>query len=135
MKLYNLKDHNEQVNFAQAIVQGLGKQQGLFFPHDLPEFELTEIDEMLKMDFVSRSSKVLSAFLGDEIPQEVLEERVRAAFGQRVQDCAAAAFEQTKESVGVFFWPTRASSCHHSSIGVPGGNAARIAFSVSGRLF
>ncbi|ESB64449.1 threonine synthase [Salmonella enterica subsp. enterica serovar Heidelberg str. 77-1831] len=31
MKLYNLKDHNEQVSFAQAVTQGLGKQQGLFF--------------------------------------------------------------------------------------------------------
>lgn len=47
MKLYNLKDHNEQVSFAQAVTQGLGKQQGLFFPHELPEFSLTEIDEML----------------------------------------------------------------------------------------
>src|SRR3546814_14920127 len=25
-----------------------------------------------------------------------------------------------------FFWPTRASSCHHSSIGVPRGSALRI---------
>ncbi|HFK5813639.1 TPA: hypothetical protein ACG0EZ_004001, partial [Enterobacter ludwigii] len=24
MKLYNLKDHNEQVSFAQAVTQGLG---------------------------------------------------------------------------------------------------------------
>ncbi len=31
MKLYNLKDHNEQVSFAQAVKQGLGSQQGLFF--------------------------------------------------------------------------------------------------------
>jgi threonine synthase len=31
MKLYNLKDHNEQVSFAQAVTQGLGKHQGLFF--------------------------------------------------------------------------------------------------------
>lgn len=30
MKLYNLKDHNEQVSFAQAVTQGLGKNQGLF---------------------------------------------------------------------------------------------------------
>ena len=78
MKLYNLKDHNEQVSFAQAVTQGLGKNQGLFFPHDLPEFSLTEIDEMLKLDFVTRSAKILSAFIGDEIPQEILEERVRA---------------------------------------------------------
>ncbi|VEB93155.1 threonine synthase [Citrobacter koseri] len=74
MKLYNLKDHNEQVSFAQAVTQGLGKNQGLFFPHDLPEFSLTEVDEMLNQDFVSRSAKILSAFIGDEIPQEILEE-------------------------------------------------------------
>jgi threonine synthase len=80
MKLYNLKDHNEQVSFAQAVTQGLGKNQGLFFPHDLPEFPLTDIDELLKQDFVTRSAKILSAFIGDEIPQELLEERVRAAF-------------------------------------------------------
>lgn len=67
MKLYNLKDHNEQVSFAQAVTQGLGKNQGLFFPHDLPEFQLTEIDELLKQDFVTRSTKILSAFIGDEI--------------------------------------------------------------------
>ena len=73
MKLYNLKDHNEQVSFAQAVTQGLGKNQGLFFPHDLPEFSLTEIDEMLKLDFVTRSAKILSAFIGDEIPQEILK--------------------------------------------------------------
>ncbi|QCT19805.1 threonine synthase [Jejubacter calystegiae] len=80
MKLYNLKDHNEQVSFAQAVTQGLGKNQGLFFPHGLPEFSLTEIDELLEMDFVPRSSRILSAFIGDEITPEILEERVRAAF-------------------------------------------------------
>ncbi len=51
------EDYNEQVSFAQAVTQGLGKNQGLFFPHDLPEFSLTEIDEMLKLDFVTRSAK------------------------------------------------------------------------------
>ncbi|MDL4914315.1 MAG: threonine synthase [Enterobacterales bacterium endosymbiont of Blomia tropicalis] len=80
MKLYNLKDHNEQVSFAQAVKQGLGSQQGLFFPLELPEFELTDIDAMLEMDFVSRSSKILSAYIGDEIPAHSLAERVKAAF-------------------------------------------------------
>jgi len=80
MKLYNLKDHNEQVSFAQAVKQGLGKQQGLFFPLDLPEFELTEIDRLLELDFVTRSSRILSAFIGDEIPEEELHQRVKNAF-------------------------------------------------------
>ncbi|WP_455812458.1 threonine synthase [Pseudomonas graminis] len=80
MKLYNLKDHNEQVSFAQAVKQGLGKQQGLFFPLELPEFELTDIDAMLEMDFVTRSSKILSAFIGDEIDAHHLNERLKTAF-------------------------------------------------------
>ncbi|RRZ88158.1 threonine synthase [Erwinia sp. 198] len=80
MKLYNLKDHNEQVSFSQAVKQGLGSQQGLFFPLELPEFELTDIDAMLEMDFVSRSSKILSAFIGDEIDAHHLHERVKNAF-------------------------------------------------------
>lgn len=80
MKLYNLKDHNEQVSFAQAVKQGLGKQQGLFFPLDLPEFELTEIDRLLELDFVTRSSRIISAFIGDEIPEEELHQRVKNAF-------------------------------------------------------
>ncbi|WP_272522763.1 threonine synthase [Providencia sp. PROV202] len=80
MKLYNLKDNNEQVSFAQAVKQGLGKLQGLFFPQDLPEFSASEIDELLKLDFVTRSSRILSAFIGDEIPAEQLTERVKTAF-------------------------------------------------------
>ena len=80
MKLYNLKDHNEQVSFAQAVTQGLGKQQGLFFPLDLPEFNLTDIDELLTQDFVTRSAKILSAFIGDEIPEAELAARIATAF-------------------------------------------------------
>ncbi len=80
MKLYNLKDHNEQVSFTQAVTQGLGSQRGLFFPNELPAFELTEIDHLLEMDFVSRSSKILSAFIGDEISEQEMTARVKTAF-------------------------------------------------------
>lgn len=80
MKLYNLKDNSEQVSFAQAVKQGLGKQQGLFFPQELPEFSAAEIDELLKLDFVTRSSRILTAFIGDEIPEAELAARVKEAF-------------------------------------------------------
>ncbi|CAR40243.1 threonine synthase [Proteus mirabilis] len=80
MKLYNLKDNQEQVSFAQAVKQGLGKQQGLFFPKDLPSFSQAEIDALLKLDFATRSSRILSAFIGDEIPADVLAKRVNTAF-------------------------------------------------------
>lgn len=80
MKLYNLKDHNQQVSFAQAVKQGLGKQQGLFFPLELPEFNQSDIDELLKLDFVSRSARILSAYIGDELSADEVKQRVAQAF-------------------------------------------------------
>lgn len=80
MKLYNLKDHSQQVNFAQAVEQGLGKNQGLFFPEQLPKFSANEIESLLKLDFVTRSAKILSAFIGDEISHEDMQRLVKNAF-------------------------------------------------------
>jgi threonine synthase len=78
MKLYNIKENDEQVSFGQAVRQGLGRNQGLFFPSTLPRFE--DIDGLLAEDFVSRSAKILSALIGDELPQETVKELVGNAF-------------------------------------------------------
>lgn len=80
MKLYNLKDNSEHVSFSQAVTQGLGRQQGLFFPQDLPVFTAEEMAALLSDDFVTRSGKILSAFIGSEIPEDELAVRVRQAF-------------------------------------------------------
>ena len=66
MKLYNIKDHSEVVSFAQAVRQGLGRDQGLFFPSEIGK--LDHIDDLLKLNLVDRSEKILRAFLGDELP-------------------------------------------------------------------
>ena len=80
MKLYNLKDHSEQVSFAQAVQQGLGKGQGLFFPEQLPKFSDAEIESLLNMDLVTRSAKILSAFIGNEISDNDMHRLVQNAF-------------------------------------------------------
>ena len=78
MNLYNIKHPEEQVNFAQAVRQGLGKDQGLFFPENIPH--LSNIDELLELPLVERSQKILGALIGDEIPQAQLAQMVRNAF-------------------------------------------------------
>lgn len=78
MKLYNIKENDEQVSFGQAVRQGLGRNQGLFFPSELPKFD--DIDALLAEDFVPRSSKILSALIGDELPKEQIDQLVDAAF-------------------------------------------------------
>ncbi|HDM8217280.1 threonine synthase [Vibrio campbellii] len=78
MKLYNIKENDEQVSFGQAVRQGLGRNQGLFFPSKLPKFE--DVDALLAEDFVSRSTKILSALIGDELAEEQVNALVDAAF-------------------------------------------------------
>ncbi len=78
MNLYNIKHPEEQVNFAQGVRQGLGKDQGLFFPEVLPKFD--DIDALLALPLVERSQKILSALIGDELPQETLNAMVKNAF-------------------------------------------------------
>ncbi|KQB00149.1 threonine synthase [Vibrio metoecus] len=78
MKLYNIKENDEQVSFGQAVRQGLGRNQGLFFPAELPKFD--DIDALLAEDFVSRSSKILSALIGDELPVDKIRAMVDSAF-------------------------------------------------------
>lgn len=105
MKLYNLKDHNEQVSFAQAVRQGLGKQQGLFFPLDLPQFDQVEIAELLEQDFVSRSARILSAYIGDELSEQDVAQRVKNAFQF---PAPVVAVEQDIATLELFHGPTLA---------------------------
>lgn len=93
MKLYNIKENDEQVSFGQAVRQGLGRNQGLFFPSELPKFD--DIDALLAEDFVPRSAKILSALIGDELPKEQIDQMVDAAFQfpapiNQVKDCVYA---------------------------------------------
>ena len=78
MNLYNIKHPEEQVNFAQAVRQGLGKDQGLFFPETIPV--LTNIDELLALPLVERSQKILGALIGEELPKATLDAMVKNAF-------------------------------------------------------
>ncbi|SIO03811.1 threonine synthase [Salinivibrio sp. ES.052] len=78
MKLYNIKDHSETVSFSQAVQQGLGRGQGLFFPDALPQFD--DMDALLAMPLVERSTEILSALIGDELPKSQVSELVSQAF-------------------------------------------------------
>ena len=83
MQLYNIKHNEEKVSFAQAVKQGLGKDQGLFFPSSIEP--LKDVDALLAMPFVERSAKILRHLIGsDEIPN--LEELVKQAFAFGASD-------------------------------------------------
>jgi len=77
MQLTNLKVPAEQVSFLQAVRQGLGQQQGLFFPTEWPQLD---INHLLSLPLVQRSAEILSALIGDELSPQQVREMVSQAF-------------------------------------------------------
>ncbi|QPG06257.1 threonine synthase [Salinimonas marina] len=78
MELVNLKDASDKVSFSQAVAKGLGKHQGLYFPVEIPKLE--NIEALLDMPFVERSTALLHRLIGDELGAGVLDEIVQTAF-------------------------------------------------------
>ena len=78
MNLYNIKDKSEQVSFAQAVRQGLGREQGLFFPETIAP--LADVDALLDLPLAERSARIISHLLGDEVPAAKVSELINAAF-------------------------------------------------------
>lgn len=78
MTLINIRHPEQQVSFSQAVINGLGKNRGLFFPQQLSK--LDDIPTLLNMDFVERSTEILWHLTGDEISKDVLGGWVENAF-------------------------------------------------------
>jgi threonine synthase len=78
VKFYNLKENDEQVSFAGAVKQGLGKNQGLFFPMTMPKID--DIDALLAMPMVERSVKILLPFVEEDLTENELTDIVTDAF-------------------------------------------------------
>ncbi len=77
MLLTNIKVPAEQVSFLQAVRQGLGQQQGLFFPTSWPKLD---IDRLLQLPLVERSALILKALIGDELSAAEVSQMAERAF-------------------------------------------------------
>ena len=78
MELLNLKDPSDKASFAEAVKRGLGKQQGLYFPENISPLE--DIQAVLAMPFVERSTFILQHLIGDELAPDTVKNIVTEAF-------------------------------------------------------
>lgn len=78
MKLINIKHRSDEVNFRQAVLQGLGRDQGLYFPASFDT--LDDVPGLLERPFVERSTAVIEHLVGDEIETGTLRGMVESAF-------------------------------------------------------
>lgn len=78
MKLASTRNAACTATFLEAARMGLAPDGGLFAPVEIPRF--ADAAELLKLDFLARSTEILHRFLGDELPRAAVEELARAAF-------------------------------------------------------
>ena len=70
----------EKVSGAQAIVQGLAKNGGLFVPEKFPKITDKEMDEMAEMTYPQRAAFVLGKYLADDLGADYLLESCEKAY-------------------------------------------------------
>jgi len=78
LQLINIKHPSEQLSFREAVLQGLGRDQGLYFPHSFKV--LDDVGGLLQEDFVSRSVAVLQHLTGGEVSEATMQKMVSSAF-------------------------------------------------------
>ena len=72
--MYNsTRDSRVRVSSAQAIVQGISRDGGLFVPETLPAVTAADMAAMTNMSYTDRATAILSRFLTDFTPEEVAE--------------------------------------------------------------
>ncbi len=72
--LYNIKHPDEKVSFKEAVIRGIGSDNGLFFPQKLPFFE--NIAELLDKDMMSRSTFIAQQLLQGTLSAQVVKKVV-----------------------------------------------------------
>ena len=72
MNFCSTRDRDLRVTSAQAILQGLSEDGGLFVPTQLPAFSAQQIEAMAAQDYRQVAATVLGAFLPDYTADEIV---------------------------------------------------------------
>jgi threonine synthase len=78
VELINIRHPEETVSFREAVLRGLGRDQGLFFPRTFAP--LPDVADLLRDSFIPRSVAVLQHLIGDEVDAATLGAMVSSAF-------------------------------------------------------
>ena len=103
MKLYNLKDETQVVDFETAVKTGLGRNQGLFFPKRITP--LNNINELLKLSVHERNFQILKPFVEENVSDDDLKTIIEKTFAFPAK---LAAVSKNEYCLELFHGPTLA---------------------------
>ena len=90
MHYVSTRNPDIELTAAQAIVQGLSRDGGLFLPRDIPQITLEDIAALSKRSYPERAAKLMKLYL-DEFSEEELLGFAEKAYGAAKFDDVKAA--------------------------------------------
>lgn len=73
MKYYSLNKQSPVVDFATATILGQAPDKGLYFPESIPQVRKELIDNIENYSKEAIALEIISPYIGDTIPKDVLE--------------------------------------------------------------
>ena len=110
MKYISTRGNEESLSSAEAIIQGLANDGGLFVPSRLPQLPLNFIERFRKISYEERAEGILSLFLSDYSTEELVGCVERAYGGKKFDDVRRAPLKQVGDFSVLELWhgPTSA---------------------------
>lgn len=82
MKYQSTRGGCPEQNFEQVLLTGLAPDGGLYVPTELPRFSLEEIGSWRDLSYPELAMKVITPFIGDEIPASDLRAIIEDSYAQ-----------------------------------------------------
>jgi threonine synthase len=82
MKYISTRGLAPKLSFEDAVIAGLASDGGLYVPETIPTFTSAEIAAMAGLSYQELMLKIITPFIGDEIPAKDLRELVFASYAE-----------------------------------------------------
>lgn len=82
MKYISTRGGSTPQTFEQVLLTGLAPDGGLYVPAELPQFSAKEIASWKTLSYPDLALKVITPFIGDEIPTETLRKIVHESYAE-----------------------------------------------------
>ena len=105
MKYYSLNHNAPEVNFEQAVIQGLAPDKGLYFPRNINALESSFFENIENYSNEEIAFEAIKHFIGNEIPEAELRQIIKETLSF---DFPLVEVEKDIYSLELFHGPTMA---------------------------
>lgn len=82
MKYISTRGNAPTLSFEEVMLTGLAGDGGLYVPEKLPKFSSADIKAMADMEYAELAFRIMSPFVGGDIPDSDLKQLIDQAYGE-----------------------------------------------------